>query len=46
MVLVKSAGNQNSSRTIINPGTGKKVLAVGAIYSVSVRSESIKKTEK
>jgi len=41
MVIIKSAGNEYSSRTITNPGTGKNVIAVGAIYYVTSGSEII-----
>ncbi len=41
MVIIKSAGNQSNPSTITNPGTGKNVIAVGAIYYVTDGSDII-----
>lgn len=41
MVIVKSAGNQSNTRQITNPGTGKNIITVGAIYYVSEGTDII-----
>jgi hypothetical protein len=39
LIIIKSAGNLFDSRKITNPGTGKNVIAVGALNYVTTSSE-------
>jgi hypothetical protein len=40
MIIVKSAGNQTGAKSITNPGTGKNVLAAGAVNYVTIPGET------